>query len=167
MRQSWSTIVVGLVIALAIAGGATAQTPPPQTPPAQQQAPPAAASTGAYPGDAVVLLNYIQTDKAADFEMVMGKVKEALQKSTKDERKKQAEGWKVFKSPDPSGMDGITVYVTVIDPVLKGADYRVATALQEGFPQEYLDIYKKYTEAYNAGPRKLVPINLNVVISFK
>jgi hypothetical protein len=165
MRQSWSSMVVGFVCVLALtfaaASGASAQAAP------AQQAPPAAASAGTYPGDVVVLLNYIQNDKAADFEMVMGKVKEALQKSTKDERKKQAEGWRVFKSPDPSGMDGITVYVTIIDPVVKGADYRVGTVLSEGFPQEYTDVYKKYSDSYNTGARKLVPINLNAVISFK
>ncbi len=164
MRQSWSSVVVGFLCVLAftfaVTTGAYAQAAPPA-----QQAPPAA-TAGTYPGDAVVLLNYIQNDKAADFEMVMGKVKEALQKSTKDERKQQAAGWKVFKSPDPSGMDGITVYVTLIDPVVKGADYRVGTVLQEGFPQEYQDLYKKYSDSYNAGARKLVPINLNQFISF-
>ena len=35
--------------------------------------------------------------------MVMGKLKEALAKSEKPERKQQAAGWKIFKSPDPAG----------------------------------------------------------------
>jgi len=33
---------------------------------------------------------------------VVGKLKEALQKSAKPERKEQAKSWKVFKSPDPA-----------------------------------------------------------------
>ena len=55
--------------------------------------------------DGALVLNYIKPDKTADFEMVMAKVKEALAKSEKPERKAQAEGWKIFKTaePGPSG----------------------------------------------------------------
>ena len=49
-----------------------------------------------------MVLNFIKPDKTADFEVVMAKLKEALQKSEKPERKQQAAGWKVFKSPDPA-----------------------------------------------------------------
>ena len=37
-----------------------------------------------------MVLNFIKPDKTADFEAVIGKVKEALQKSDKPERKQQA-----------------------------------------------------------------------------
>ena len=49
----------------------------------------------------------------------MGKLKEALQKSEKPERKQQAASWKVFKSPDPAA-GGNVLYVFVIDPVGQG-----------------------------------------------
>ena len=157
MRQRWSSIVVGLgamALVLVVAGAAFAQE--------QQQTP-----SVTYPAEGVVLLNYIQTDKAADFEMVMAKVKEALQKSEKPERRQQAEGWSVFKSPDPSGIEGISVYVTIIDPVVSGANYHPGVILQEAFPTEYGDLYKKYSESFNHGKQKLVPINLNVVQRFR
>jgi hypothetical protein len=48
-------------------------------------------------------LNFIKPDKVADFEMVMGKLKEALAKSENPQRKQQAASWKVFKSADPAG----------------------------------------------------------------
>ena len=48
--------------------------------------------------DAGMVLNFIKADKTADFEAVMAKLKEALQKSEKPERKQQAASWKVFKS---------------------------------------------------------------------
>jgi hypothetical protein len=167
MRPSSSRIVVGLMFALALtlaAGiGVYAQQAAAQEAPAQQQAPPALT----YPGDAVVVLNYIQNAKTTDFENVMQRVKEALQKSDKPERRQQADGWKVFKSPDPSGIEGVTVYVFVIDPVVKGANYNLGVILQEGFPDKYGEIYKSYADSYNTGPRKLVPINLNSVLSFK
>ena len=69
-----------------------------------------------------MVLNFIKPDKTADFEAVVGKLKEALTKSEKPERKQQAASWKVFKSPDPAA-GGNVLYVFVIDPAVKGADY--------------------------------------------
>lgn len=160
MRQRWSSIVVGLgalALVFVVAGAAFAQ---------EQQQPPAPPSV-TYPAEGVVLLNYIQTDKTADFEMVMARVKEALQKSEKPERRQQAEGWSIFKSPDPSGIDGVSVYITIIDPVIQGANYHPGVILQEAFPEEYVELYNKYSESFNTGRQKMVPINLNVVHRFR
>ena len=49
-----------------------------------------------------MVLNFIKADKTGDFEAVIAKLKEALQKSDKPERKQQAASWKVFKSADPA-----------------------------------------------------------------
>src|SRR3989441_11723233 len=70
------------------------------------------------PNDGGMVLNFINPDKTADFEAVMAKLKEALQKSDKPERKQQAAGWKVFKSPDPAGAN--VLYVFIVDPSVKG-----------------------------------------------
>src|SRR6516164_4206387 len=110
-RAGW--IVVGVMIAMLSGGAAYAQQP---------AAP--AANPFVFPGDGGVIFNFVKADKTADFEMVMGKLKEALAKSEKPERKQQAAGWKVFKSPDPAGAN--TLYVFFIDPALKGADYQVS-----------------------------------------
>jgi hypothetical protein len=80
----------------------------------------------------------------------MGKLKEALQKSTKPERKQQAASWKVFKSPEPAA-GGNVLYVFVIDPAVKGADYTVSTILAEAFPQDVQTLYKQYAESYASG----------------
>jgi len=96
------------------------------------------------------VLNFIKPDKTGDFEMVVAKLKEALQKSDKPERKQQAQSWKVFKSPEPAG-NGQVLYVFIIDPAVKGADYTVSTILAEAFPQEVQTLYKMYAEAYAQG----------------
>jgi hypothetical protein len=121
---------------------------PPAGQPAQQaqQAPPARV----FASDAGMVLNFIKPDKTADFEAVVAKLKEALQKSDKPERKQQAASWKVFKSPDPAA-NGNVLYVFVIDPSVKGADYTVSTILAEAFPQEVQTLYKQYAEAYASG----------------
>src|SRR5437763_16338564 len=92
-RPAW--IALGLLRAVLAANPAHAQSAP-----AQQAQP--VSSTRLFANDAGMVLNFIKPDKTADFEMVMAKLKEGLQKSDKPERKQQAAGWKLFKSPDPA-----------------------------------------------------------------
>ncbi len=106
-----------------------------------------------------MVLNFIKPDKTADFEAVMAKLKEALQKSEKPERKQQAASWKVFKSPEPAGAN--VLYVFVIDPAVKDADYTVSNILAEAFPPAELNtIYKQYADSYAQGQNI---INLNLI----
>ena len=148
------SIVLGVAAVMTAASTLYAQTPAPQTqtppaqPPAQQaQAAPAARMFGS---DAGMVLNFIKPDKTADFEAIVAKLKEALQKSDKPERKQQAASWKVFKSPDQAA-GGNVLYVFVIDPAVKGADYTVSTILAEAFPQDVQTLYKQYADAYAQG----------------
>jgi hypothetical protein len=128
------------------------------------QAAPAAAAQAAptarlFASDAGMVLNFIKPDKTADFEAVIGKLKEALHKSEKPDRKQQAASWKVFKSPDPA-QGGNVLYVFMIDPAVKGADYTVSTILAEAFPTEVQALYKQYAEAYASGQNF---VNLSLV----
>jgi len=149
-RAGW--VVLGLVGVLAIASPLQAQQAPAQA----AQANP---NTRLFPNDAGMVLNFIKPDKAADFEAVMAKLKEALQKSDKPQRKEQAKGWKIFKSPDPAGAN--VLYVFIIDPSVKGADYQVSNVISEGYPAaEANEILKKYAEAYAQG---MNIVNLTVI----
>jgi hypothetical protein len=129
-----------------------------QAAPAQQAQ--AVSNARLFNNDGGMVLNFIKPDKTADFEMVMGKLKEAMAKSSKPERKQQAAGWKIFKSPDPAGMN--VLYVFIIDPAVKGADYQVSNLIVEGFGNtaETNELLKKYTEAYAQG---MNIVNLNLV----
>jgi hypothetical protein len=168
-------LVVGVLPASAIhAQAPAAQTPPAQTPPAQTppaqtppaQTPPAQAAPPTkrvFASDAGMVLNFIKPDKTADFEATMVKLKEALMKSEKPERKQQAASWKVFKSPDPAG-GGNVLYVFMIDPSVKEADYTVSNILAEAFPPAELNtIYKQYADSYAQGQNI---INLNLIQNF-
>ena len=135
-------------MAVALVGGVlSASALHAQAPAAQAQAAPTARVFGS---DAGMVLNFIKPDKTADFEAVMAKLKEALQKSAKPERKQQAASWKVFKSPE-AAQGGNVLYVFVIDPSVKGADYTVSNILAEVFPSEVQALYKQYAEAYASG----------------
>jgi hypothetical protein len=132
-------IVVGLAVGVLSATTVFAQAAAP--------AQPAAPSPFVFPGDAGVILNFVKADKTADFEMVLGKVKEALAKSEKPERKAQAAGWKVFKAVQP-GPGGAVIYAFIMDPVAKGAEYSVGNILVEAFAAEGQTLYKTYSDSY-------------------
>jgi hypothetical protein len=151
-------IVFGLVAATLTATTAFAQAAPAagQPPAAAAQAAP---TTRTFASDGGMVLNFIKPDKTADFEAVVAKLKEALQKSEKPERKQQAASWKVFKSPDPAA-GGNVLYVFIIDPSVKGADYTVSNILAEAFPTEVQALYKQYAEAYASGQNF---VNLSLV----
>jgi hypothetical protein len=154
-------IVFGFVVGTLSAATAFAQAAP-ATPPATgapAQAAQAAPTARTFASDGGMVLNFIKPDKTADFESVIGKLKEALGKSEKPERKQQAASWKVFKSPDPAA-GGNVLYVFMIDPSVKGADYTVSTILAEAFPTEVQALYKQYAEAYASGQNF---VNLSLV----
>jgi hypothetical protein len=130
---------------------------------AQQPAAPAAQATPVsnarlFPNDGGMVLNFIKPDKTADFEAVIAKLKEALAKSEKPERKQQAAGWKVFKSPDPAGAN--VLYVFIIDPSMKTADYQISNIIAEALPAEANEILKKYADCYAQG---MNIVNLNLI----
>jgi hypothetical protein len=153
-RSGW--MALGLVAGLTAATAVHAQ----QTAAPAQQAQ-AAPATRVFAHDGGMVLNFIKPDKTADFEAVLAKLKEALQKSEKPERKEQAKSWKVFKSPDPAA-GGNVLYVFFIDPSVKDADYTVSNILAEGFPPaEVNELYKQYAGAYAQGQNF---VNLQLVI---
>ena len=97
-------------------------------------------------GDAAIITVLIKSDKTADFEFVLAKLKEALQNSEKPERKQQAAGWHVYKASQP--VQGNTAYIMRIDPVVKGQEYDISRLIAEVFPVEVQEIFPKYRDAF-------------------
>ena len=148
-------IVLGLTAGVLVANPLYAQQPA-----APAQAAQSAPTTRLFTSDAGMVLNFIKADKTADFEMVVAKLKEALAKSSKPERKQQGASWKVFKAAEP-GAGGSVLYVFIVDPSVKGADYSVANILAESFPADQVnEIYKAYAGAYATGQNI---VNLSLV----
>jgi hypothetical protein len=144
--------VLVLAAALVVAGSISAGWA--QTAPAQAQAP-----GRVFASDAGMIINTIKADKTADFEMVVGKIKEALQKSENGDRKAQAASWRVFRVLEP-GPNNSVLYVFWFDPPVKGADYTVSKILNEGFPAEVQALYKTFNDSYSGGQSLL---NLQLV----
>jgi hypothetical protein len=128
----------------------------PRSQPDQQTTVPAKRVFGS---DAGMVLNFIKPEKTADFEAVIAKLKEALAKSPRPERAQQARSWKVFRSVEPAA-NGTVLYLFVIDPAVRGADYTVSTILAEAFPDDVQTLYKQYAESYASGQNY---VNLSTV----
>jgi len=152
-RAGW--IVAGVVIAMLSGSAAYAQQPAAQ--PAQQAQ--AQKSPYVFASDAAAILNFVKADKTADFEMVIGKLKEALAKSEKPERKQQAAGWKIYKAAE-GGPGGSAIYISTMEPAAKGADYSVAVILSEAFPTEVQALYKTYSECFGQPAQNILNLTL-------
>ena len=100
------------------------------------------------------MFSVIKPDKTADFEAVMTRVKDALSRSDDPKRKQQALSWRVFKGVEP-GPGGNVVYMWILDPPVKDADYTVTEILREAFPAEAQDLWAKYSAAFVSGQTML------------
>lgn len=162
MKKAWlvarqrnvSVLCQVLILASAFVVAGTVSVGWAQAAPAQAQAP-----GRVFASDAGMIINTIKADKTADFEMVVGRIKEALQKSENADRKAQAGSWRVFRVLEP-GPNNSTLYVFWFDPPVKGADYTVSKILNEGFPAEVQALYKTFNDSYSGGQSLL---NLQLV----
>lgn len=152
-RAVTTAAVVGVVTVVpAAAQQPAAQEAQPQA--AAPQTPPAVTfTTGAG-----ILFHQIKSDRTADFEWVMGKLKEALLKSEDPIHKQQAAGFKVYKNVDPLPQTGNIMYVVLIHPTVPQADYNMITLLNlvyKAFPEEQQEIYKRVQGAFGGGVNRL------------
>ncbi|MDO8679786.1 MAG: hypothetical protein Q7R30_14760 [Acidobacteriota bacterium] len=97
-------------------------------------------------GDAAIVTMLIKPDKTADFEYVLTRLKDALQKSENPRCREQAVGWRVFKSAQMA--QGNAVYVMRIDPVIKGEEYDITRLIAEVFPVEVQELFVKYRDSF-------------------
>jgi hypothetical protein len=102
-----------------------------------------------FEGDTALWTVAIKPDKTGDFEKIMAKLHEGLNKSEKPGQKQQAAGWKVMRLAKPLP-DGNVAYVHIINPVVPGADYTVMQNLYDMFPEERQALYELYRGAFAA-----------------
>ena len=97
-----------------------------------------------------MILSYVKSGQSVAFERTMTRVKEALDASGSAERRQQAAGWKIYKAAD-SLEGGVLLYISVLDPVVAGADHWIPEILNEAFPTEVQELYATYAEAFADG----------------
>jgi hypothetical protein len=89
----------------------------------------------------------IKADQTADYEAVVAKLKEAIEKTENPDLKRQGAGWKIYKSDAP-GPNNTALYVHLIDPPVANVDYSTMKILYDAFPAESQTIYTQYREVF-------------------
>src|SRR5688572_16534428 len=117
--------------------GVTAQVPAPVVPPVPLGARVFTAKSG-------LIFNTVRPDRVVDFEMVMGYLQAAFEKTTDARVREQAKGWRVFKATEPAPNNTV-LYVFVIDPAVPGADYGLGRILADAYPDQIEKIWSLYT----------------------
>src|SRR4026207_1231272 len=84
-----------------------------------------------FTGDVVVMAYAINPGNTACYEKVIATWKDTLSKSEAPEAKQQLAGWKVIKNAMPNP-DGSIVYIHIISPVVKDADYSIMNNIYAG-----------------------------------
>lgn len=143
-----SRVACAVVAAAALAMNgplrAVAQTPA-TTLSAQTLATTASSKDYVFSTGAGMLFFYVKPDKSAEFEAVVTRLSEALDKTTDPVRKQQAASWKILKSVELQ--TDSPVYVFVFDPAVAGADYDPVKVLSEGAPPDLQALYGKLKDA--------------------
>jgi len=143
----WCTAVLAALVL--VPGQAAAQTPPPASPPPQAatapELPPGVPATYTFESGAGLVFYYVDTAKAADFEAVLGRLREALNKADTPMLKQQALNWRIYKSAEP--VTDATVFVFAFDPAVTTANYDPLLVLAEVSPAELHPLYERMRDA--------------------
>ena len=119
------------------------------------------APTGArvFLGSTGVIFNAVRPERVVDFELVIGFLQAALEKSANTQVREQAKGWRMFKAIEP-GPNGTVLYMFWLDPAVMGADYSLGAILSDAFPEQVEQIWKLYQGALAGGGSllNLVPV---------
>jgi hypothetical protein len=106
-----------------------------------------------------MLLVSIKSDKTADFEEMLGKLKAGVAKATDEGLKKQWAGFKVYKASEANG--GNTLYVVLVEPTVPASEYELFNMLLRTMtPDEQREaaankMWDRYAAVFAAGLNKL------------
>lgn len=97
-----------------------------------------------FGADTGLLVFHVHRDRTADFEAVMHRIGEGLTTTSNPARRDQAAGWRVFRARDTSDA---AIYVVLVDPVVRDADYDPVKMLTELAPTEASALYERLRTA--------------------
>ncbi|HUL73960.1 MAG TPA: hypothetical protein VLT86_12710 [Vicinamibacterales bacterium] len=112
---------------------------------AQQAPAPAAAPDYTFPSGAGLLFFYVKPDKTADFEAIVARLSDVLDKTEDPVRKQQAANWRILRSVETTKDNAI--YVMLFVPAVGGADYDPIKVLSEALPTEVQGLYERLRDA--------------------
>jgi hypothetical protein len=118
-----------------------------------------------FSSDTAIIFYAVLPDKATQFEQLMNKVKEAMQKSDNPSRKQQAQGMRLLKAAKP-GADGSIQYALVVNPVVKDTEYAPGMLVYEVFPSEANKLFAEFKSFFSQKGGLTGAMELQSVIEF-
>jgi hypothetical protein len=94
-----------------------------------------------FPSGAGVLFFHVRPDRTQDFEAVVTRLGQALDRSTDPVRRQQAQTWRVYRSAE-SPREAV-IYLFFFDPAVFGADYDPVKVLGEDAPADVAVLYER------------------------
>jgi len=98
-----------------------------------------------FPSGAGMLFFYVKPDRTADFEGVVTRLGDALDRADDPVRRQQAANWRILKSIETT--KDAAIYVFLFDPAVAGADYDPVKILSERQPADLQPLYEKLRDA--------------------
>ena len=129
-------VLAGLVFAGSL------QTPPPV---ARSAGGPAAQADYRFPSGAGLLFFYVKPDKTTDFEAVIARLSEVLDKTEDPIRKQQAANWRILRSVETT--PDAAIYVFMFVPATPGADYDPMKVLGDALPTQVQGLYERLRDS--------------------
>ncbi|HKV99520.1 MAG TPA: hypothetical protein VJN96_06845 [Vicinamibacterales bacterium] len=110
-----------------------------------QTPPPVAQPDYRFPSGAGLLFFYVKPARTADFEAVIARLSEVLDKTDDPVRKQQAANWHILRSVETT--PDAAIYVFMFVPAVAGTDYDPIKVLGEALPTEVQGLYEKLRDA--------------------
>jgi len=131
MRRGVRRSIVYAVAAM-LAGGIVSHAQAPPRPAAQEYV---------FPTGAGVLFFHVRPERAQDFEAIVKRIAESLDRSTDPVRRQQAAHWRIYRSAE-APRDAV-IYLFFFDPAVSGADYDPIKVLSEDAPAELSGLFER------------------------
>ena len=105
----------------------------------------AAAQEYVFPSGAGVLFFHVRPERSDDFEAIVKRLGDALERSIDPVRRQQAATWRIYKSAE-APRDAV-IYLFFFDPAVAGADYDPIKVLSEDTPAELSGLFERLRAA--------------------
>lgn len=104
--------------------------------------------------EAGMVLHAVKAGSAADYELAILALKEALAKAEDPETQTLARGWRIYKAAEGDAKSSV-IYIHLLDPAVPGVDYRPSLWLDKLLAGAPADLLTKYRDAFAVPPTKL------------
>jgi hypothetical protein len=101
-----------------------------------------------------MVLHAVKPGSAPDYEAAIVALQDAFSKSSDEDVKRVAAGWRVWKASEPDAKANI-VYVHTLLPTISDVDYRPSRWLDDLLSGAPADLLAKYRDAFAVAPSQL------------